>query len=1061
MVIIAAIATVSTSFVVGEAGIVSAAPASSTVETSEQKSAAAQSGTAATASTALSPSAFNPGLIISDALFFDNSAMTLAEIQSFLSAKVGSCANAYCLAGYMSASTSKGGDTWCAPYAGSASESAASIIFKVQRACGVSARAILVTLQKEQGLVTKSAPTSGTIRIAMGYGCPDTAACDSTYYGFFNQVYQAARQLKRYGQPGTSFNWYPLGVTTAVRYHPNAACGAKPVLIQNRATAALYYYTPYTPNAAALNNLYGTGDACSSYGNRNFWRFFNEWFGNSLAGAGDAAITAIYNLNKAQLGDVVQPSGSCGTRLACHQRYQNGAIYWMAAQGAFAITGAYWTEFSSHGASLLGYPTGNPVTVAGGSGMSFQRGTIYSSAAGTFTVANPLRAVFWAKGSVGGSLGWPKANQTCSGAICSQPFQGGVVFSNGTTGQVLVGDDYIDAFTRAGGLSALGMPVAAKVNLTDSPHGDGSGQTFTSGTIFSSDHGTYAVVGDIKTKYSSSRIYKGDLGWPTGDRECTSRNCVQAFENGTIFSAASTGVRIVMDDYLDVWTGAGGLTMMGLPTIDEVVVTTPTNGNGSGQTFENGTIYTSSAGTFAVIRPLRELYFSHGGNKGSYGWPTGAQTCAGNECSQRFQHGVLKSTNPYNTIYKYWLGTGGPSGPLGSPVGAVVTLPENGGGFGQSFSKGTIYSSAAGTFAVLVPLRTEYVAHGRHAGPVGWPIAEQKCASGECTQTFQRGTIFSSTARGGRTVVGEFNTLYAAGSSGLGVPLADQVDLAGGANGNGTGQSFVNGTIYKGPTGAFAVLRPIRDAYGSGGSYKGAIGWPTKAQVCDGADCYQEFQGALIFSNGAGSWSVTGAFAAAYRAAGGWSVLGGARSNVVAVTTASNGNGSGQIFARGTIYSSASGTFALTSGARSEYMAIGGNSGPAGWPTSARTCESGECVQTFQGAVIFESDARGARALSGDFLTEFTRVGGVAVLGVPTGRVVQITGNPNGDGAGQVFVNGTIYTSAAGTFAVLKPLRDAYFAAGGNSGSYGWPVGPQTCAADVCSQEFQGGTITT
>ena len=35
----------------------------------------------------------------------------------------------------------------------------------------------------------------------MGQGCPDTAACDTRYYGFFNQVYGAAWQLKRYAQP--------------------------------------------------------------------------------------------------------------------------------------------------------------------------------------------------------------------------------------------------------------------------------------------------------------------------------------------------------------------------------------------------------------------------------------------------------------------------------------------------------------------------------------------------------------------------------------------------------------------------------------------------------------------------------------------------------------------------------------------------------------------------------------------------------------------------------------------------------------------------------------------
>ncbi|MFF2773218.1 hypothetical protein ACFVUP_39595, partial [Streptomyces bacillaris] len=117
---------------------------------------------------------------------------------------------------------------------------------------------------------------------ATGYACPDTAACDTQYYGFYNQVYMAAWQYKRYGNPpGTSnsFTWYPVGQTTSVRYSPDATCGSSPVLIRNAATAALYYYTPYQPNAAALANLYGTGDACSAYGNRNFWRLYTDWFG--------------------------------------------------------------------------------------------------------------------------------------------------------------------------------------------------------------------------------------------------------------------------------------------------------------------------------------------------------------------------------------------------------------------------------------------------------------------------------------------------------------------------------------------------------------------------------------------------------------------------------------------------------------------------------------------------------------------------------------------------------------------------------------------------------------
>lgn len=231
---------------------------------------------------ALSGSEFNPGNIISDANFYNGSAMSETEIQRFLEAAVGgSCQNSNCLAVYRADTPTR---TWsfgtCSTYVGGTGESAARIIFKVQQACNLSAKVILVTLQKEQSLVTDRAPSDGVMRKAMGYGCPDTSACDSTYYGFFNQLFAAGRQLTWYGNPEGSFTSIRVGAVNAIRYHPNAGCGSKDVLIQNRATAALYYYTPYTPNAAALANLGGIGDACSAYGNRNFWVFYHDWFGD-------------------------------------------------------------------------------------------------------------------------------------------------------------------------------------------------------------------------------------------------------------------------------------------------------------------------------------------------------------------------------------------------------------------------------------------------------------------------------------------------------------------------------------------------------------------------------------------------------------------------------------------------------------------------------------------------------------------------------------------------------------------------------------------------------------
>jgi len=243
---------------------------------------------------------FQPGYIISDDNFYARDAMTVSEIQSFLNARVPSCQSGYtCLKSYGQSTSNRAADAMCTAYSGSGSESAAQIIYKVQQACSISAKVILATLEKEQGLVTSTAPTPGRYQIAMGYACPDTAPCAAEYFGFFNQVYKAAWQLKRYGNPaGTSafFSWIPVGGTVYIQYSPNAACGGAQVRIQNAATAALYYYTPYQPNAAALANMYGTGDGCSSYGNRNFFRLYTDWFGSTTAprfGAFDSA-TGVY-----------------------------------------------------------------------------------------------------------------------------------------------------------------------------------------------------------------------------------------------------------------------------------------------------------------------------------------------------------------------------------------------------------------------------------------------------------------------------------------------------------------------------------------------------------------------------------------------------------------------------------------------------------------------------------------------------------------------------------------------------------------------------------------------
>lgn len=303
---------------------------------------------AAPAASAADLSQFQAGDIIDDATFFNPYMMSVADVQAFLNAKVPTCAQNYvCLKDYTETTRDLAATPMCTAYHGVANESAASIIVNVGRACGINPQAILVTLQKEQALVTDTWPEAYEYQSAMGAGCPDTAGCDANYYGFFNQVHYGAYLLERYTQPagtGPGTQWdtrydleYPVGQVSNVLYSPASGCGSLPVSISNYATHSLYIYTPYTPNKASLDAGYGTGDGCSTYGNRNFYNIFTDWFG-----AGRASFQGV----------VTGEDGAPLAEVAVHARNSAGAIVGQAytnGSGGFVIShlvaGTYSIEF--------------------------------------------------------------------------------------------------------------------------------------------------------------------------------------------------------------------------------------------------------------------------------------------------------------------------------------------------------------------------------------------------------------------------------------------------------------------------------------------------------------------------------------------------------------------------------------------------------------------------------------------------------------------------------------------------------------------------------------------
>ena len=176
---------------------------------------------------------FNPGNIITDQVFFDEGSMTPGAVQAFLDDKGSSCVRGAdgtaCLRAYRMDTSSRSATTYCpVGYQGASQETAATIIYKVAQACRVNPQVLIVTLQKEMGLVRTTNPTAKMYSRAMGYGCPDnsTGVCNSAYYGLQNQLYSAASQYQRYVKNPTNYS-YRAGITNYILYHPYNDCRAQ------------------------------------------------------------------------------------------------------------------------------------------------------------------------------------------------------------------------------------------------------------------------------------------------------------------------------------------------------------------------------------------------------------------------------------------------------------------------------------------------------------------------------------------------------------------------------------------------------------------------------------------------------------------------------------------------------------------------------------------------------------------------------------------------------------------------------------------------------------------
>ena len=317
------------------------------------------------------------GYIVSDHVFTNPGTMSAGQIQSFLNSKVPFCDT------YGTKTSEYGGGTraqWGQANYGQSTftclknytqngKSAAQIIYDTAQKYTINPQVLLVLLQKEQGLVTDEWPLNIQYRSATGYGCPDTAPCDSQYYGLTNQLDWAGKMFRAImNDSPTWFTPYEVG-NNYIRYNPNASCGGSTVNILNRSTQALYNYTPYQPNAYALN---GGGSSaypnCGAFGNRNFYTYFSSWFGSTR---GDYCITSLTDVstgvnfakqsNRVDLGVFQIYSGASTGCIESHT-WNTGARSWKnhASTNSSSINTA---NSSVHYADLDGNGVDEPILV--------------------------------------------------------------------------------------------------------------------------------------------------------------------------------------------------------------------------------------------------------------------------------------------------------------------------------------------------------------------------------------------------------------------------------------------------------------------------------------------------------------------------------------------------------------------------------------------------------------------------------------------------------------------------------------------------------------------------
>ncbi len=243
---------------------------------------------------------FNPEKILEDTDLLDCSSMSLADIQSFLQSKGSYLANYSTLNTHGTMKTAAEiiydaarNNFNCDGVTLSESPSEDEKASKCRRITTVNPKFLLVLLQKEASLIEDPSPAQARLDWATGYGCPDNWACNPYYKGFGKQVNSAALQFLAYMNEQSKYKYRAGNTYNFTNPYGTISTSTMTVTPQNKATAALYNYTPHV-----FNGNYNVFKLWNRYFSLGFVKKLSYPDGSILSVNGDPGIWLIENSKK-------------------------------------------------------------------------------------------------------------------------------------------------------------------------------------------------------------------------------------------------------------------------------------------------------------------------------------------------------------------------------------------------------------------------------------------------------------------------------------------------------------------------------------------------------------------------------------------------------------------------------------------------------------------------------------------------------------------------------------------------------------------------------------------